>query len=367
MSETALNPNVDETRKNLSGVAFAAAQVTGFALALKRHNTVVLKPEPGWYTTFKDQLTFAQREADIWITKLGPAMFSKVPQSIIDYGNLFDAAMSEVVRILDGMDAVPTEDEKLALSQIFGLVLRELNAQKRTIAGVNGELKEFQGNMSGYRAAFDAARQAADKDRTGSKIKRDALSREIDTLRAEVTAASSKTMVSGIALGVSLFVLVAAIGFTIATGGAAAPLIVGAVALVGVGLGIAGLAVFSTEQSNRLASIQTKMAELDAADALMLALGQASAAIGTLVDQADEADRGLSTLFNTWATLGTKLNSVINRLNSTGDDENLKSDLVIYTRTAKKGWDDLTNYALILQRAGEGLKIIEQPQIRQAA
>src|SRR4051812_16719855 len=179
MSATDLNPNVEETKKNLTGVAFAAAQVTGFALTLKKHNTIALTPEPGWYTTFKFNLALAQREADVWMTQLSPMMFSKVPQSIIDYGNLFDAAMSEVGKILDGMGAVPTDDEKLALSQIFGAMLTELNTQKRTIGRVSGELKEFYGNVGGFRTGFDTAKQAADKDRTASKIKRDALAREI--------------------------------------------------------------------------------------------------------------------------------------------------------------------------------------------
>ncbi|MFL6846671.1 MAG: HBL/NHE enterotoxin family protein [Allosphingosinicella sp.] len=366
MSETDLNPNVEETKKNLTGIAFAAAQVTAFALAVKKHNTIVLKPEPAWYETFKLQLQLAQREADVWMTRLSPQMFSKVPQSIIDYGNLFDAAMAEVGRILEHMGSRPTDDEKEALTQIFAAMLAELNSQKRTIGRVNGELKEFYGNVSGYRKAFDTARQAANKDRTASQNKRDSLTREIETLKAEVQAASTKTMVSGIALGVSLFVLVAAIAFTIATAGAAAPLIVGAVALVGAGLGVAGMVVFTKQQNDRLSDIAKKMAELDAEDALILALGQAASAIGSLVDAADEALKGLGTLLNAWATLETKLDSVIKDVGD-ADKAKLRAMISVYSNKAKRSWEDLSNYALILQRAGEGVKIVEQTELRQAA
>jgi hypothetical protein len=118
-------------------------------------------------------------------------------------------------------------------------------------------------------------------------------------------------MASGIGLGVSLFVLVAAIGFTLATGGAAAP-------------------------------------------------------IGALVGQANEALKGLGTLLNTWATLETKLDSVIRNLNS-ADKAALQRLIRIYANTSKTAWDDLTNYALILQRAGEGTKIVEQNDFRHAA
>jgi hypothetical protein len=366
MSATDLNPNVEDTKRNLTGVAFAAAQVTGFALAVKKHNTATLVPEPEWYTMFKLKLALAQREADVWMTRLSPMMFSKVPQSIIDYGNLFDAAMSEVRRIVEGMGPRPTPDEREALSQIFGAMLTELNSQKRTIARVDGELKEFYANVSGFRTAFDTAQKAANKDKTASQIKRDALTREIATLQAEVRAASTKTMASGIALGVSLFVLVAAIGFTLATAGAAAPIVVGVVALIGVGLGIAGMAVFSKEQSDRLADIQKKMSELDTEDALIVALGQVATAIGALVDHADEAIKGLGTLLNTWATLETKLESVIKDVGS-ADQAKLRALISVYANKSKASWDDLTNYALILQRAGEGTKIIEQNEFRQAA
>ena len=366
MSVTELHPNVEETKENLKGVAFAVAQVSGFALALKKHNTIALKPEPAWYDTFKTKLALAQREADVWMTRLSPMMFSKVPQSIIDYGNLFHAAMKEVDRILEHMGSKPTDDEKEALSQIFTAMLTELNTQKRTIGRVNGELQEFYGNVSGYRTAFDTAKQSANKDKTASQIKRDALTREIETLKAEVKAASTKTMTSGIALGVSLFVLVAAIGFTIATAGAAAPLIVGAVALVGAGLGVAGMVVFTKEQNDKFAEIQKKMSELDAEDALILALGQVASAIGTLVEQADEALKGLGTLLNTWATLETKLESVIKDVGS-ADKAKLRALISVYVNKSKASWEDLTNYALILQRAGEGVKIVEQTELRQAA
>ncbi len=165
MSATELNPNVEETRNNLTGVAFAAAQVTGFALAVKKFNTVPLSPEPAWYGDFKLKLILAQKQADEWMTRLSPMMFSKVPQSIIDYGNLFDAAMSEVHRIVETMGPQPTLTEKQALSEIFGAMLGELNGQKRTIERVNGDLKEFYANVSGYRTAFDTAQQAASKDK----------------------------------------------------------------------------------------------------------------------------------------------------------------------------------------------------------
>ncbi len=366
MSATELNPNVEETKENLKGVAFAAAQVTAFALAVKKHNTIALKPEPDWYDVFKTKLAFAQREADVWMTRISPQMFSKVPQAIIDYGNLFDAAMAEVRRIVDGMGSKPTEDEKEALTQIFAAMLTELNTQKRTITRVYGELEEFYNNVSGYRKAFDTAKQAANKDRTASQIKRDSLTRDIETLKAEVKAASTKTMTSGIALGVSLFVLVAAIAFTIATAGAAAPLIVGAVALVGAGLGVAGMVVFTKEQNDRFAEMQRKMAELDAEDALILALGQVASAIGSLVEQADEALRGLGTLLNTWATLETKLESVVKDVGD-ADKAKLRAVISMYVNKSKASWEDLTNYALILQRAGEGVKIVEQTEFRQAA
>jgi len=368
MSETALSPNVEETRKNLTGVAFAAAQVTAFALAVKRHNVIPLTPEPDWYPRFKLDLALAQREADVWMTRLSPMMFSKVPQSIIDYGNLFDAAISEVRRILKAMGERqnPTSDERTALTHIFDALLEELNAQKSTITQVNTELTEFYGNVSGFQAAFKSATQAADKDQTDSRILRQQLQRDIDALHAQASAASTKTIASVIGLGVSLLVMVGAIGFALATGGAAVPVIVGVVAFIGVGAGIAGAVVFSKEQSAKLAEIQTKMAQLEAKDAMILALGQVSSAIGNLAERADEALKGLGTLFNTWATLEAKLNSVARNV-TLANRAQLQSAISLRSNASKTAWDDLTNYALILQRAGEGTKIVEQNDFSQAA
>jgi len=366
MAETELNPDVEQTKEKLTGVALAAAQVTGFALAVKKHNTIPLAKEPDWYGLFKVKLAIAQHHADDWMTRLSPMMFSKVPQSIIDYGNLFDAGMSEARKIVDNMGPSPTDGEKEALSQIFTAMLTELSTQKRTIQTVNADLKLFYASVSGDRTAFDTAKQAANKGKSDSQVKRESLAREIETLKAEIKAANTKTAASGIALGVSLFVLVAAIGFTIATAGAAAPLIVGAVALIGVGLGTAGMVVFTKEQSDKVADMQKKMAELDAEDALILALGQVESAVGALVGHADDALKGLGALLNTWATLETKLESVIGDVNK-ADTQKLKALISVYVNKSKKSWDDLSNYALVLQMAGEGTKIVEHTEFRQAA
>lgn len=368
MSATELNPDVQETRKNLTGVALASAQVTAFALAVQRHTVIPLEPEPDWYPRFKLDLALAQREADVWMTRLSPMMFSKVPQSIIDYGNLFDAAISEVMRVLAGMGDrdIPTPGERRVLTRIFGVLLDELKTQKGTIAQLATELGEFRRNVRGFRTAFETARQAADRDRTDSSILRQQLQRDIDSLQAQAAAASSKMTASVIGLGLSLLVLVGAIGFAIASGGAAVPVIVGVVAFIGVGAGIAGTVVFSREQSARLAEIQTKMAQLNAKDAIILALGQVASTIGRLTEQADKAIEGLGTLVNMWATLGTKLNSVINRVKS-ADTAEFTDTIEIFTNASKTAWDDLTSYALILQRAGEGTKIVEQNDFRQAA
>jgi len=366
MSDTILSPNIEETKQNLGAIAYGAAQVTGFALSIKKHHAIPLDPEPAWYSLFKLKLAIAQHDADEWLTVLSPAIFSQVPQSIIDYGNLFDAAMAEVSRIVEAMGTKATDDEKEALSQIFTVLMTDLNAQKRTIGRIQSELMQFYGSVGLTQNAFATAKKAADKESADSKAKRDALSREIETLRAEARAAGTKTMSSGIALGVSLFVLVAAVAFTVATAGAATPIVIGVVSLLGVGASVGGLVVFTKEQNEKLAEIQRKLSDLSSTDAMIIAIEQVSLAIDTLSQHADEAVEGLGTLLNVWATLSTKLESVISDVAS-ADKQKLTRLLAMFTNKSKVSWEQLTNYALALQRAGETLKVIEQPVIQKAA
>ncbi len=70
---------------------------------------------------------------------------------------------------------------------------------------------------------------------------------------------------------------------------------------------------------------------------MILALGQVASSIGFLVEQADEALKGLGTLLNTWATLETKLDSVIKNVDNGRQGEHRQVTISIFVNTSEDG------------------------------
>lgn len=359
-NDVSLEPTI--SKEQLTGVALAVAEVSGYALSVKKYNVLPLANSPAWYNQFKTDLATAQSNADYWLSDLSPKMFAQVPQSIIDYRYLFNAAMTEALAICDKMGTVPTAAEREALRQLFGAVRDELNARKTNVNNIQVDLKKFYEKINQDRNSFDTAKQKAESENAAVRTKIEAIDNEIATLRAEIKAANTKQAVSGIALGVSLFVLVCAIGVAFATAGAAAPLVVGAVAIVGAAAGTVGLVHYTGEINDKLRSLSAKLNELSAEQAMAVALNNLASSLKELTESADKAVKGLGVIMSSWETLKVKLEAAVGRVDS-ADKAALRSLIKTYVNTANSAWTDLADYAFILQKASQKPEVVETQAI----
>lgn len=358
MSAPTVSPETAKAKASLTDIFMKNGYITGYCLEVQKFQLTALPRETEWHKNFKSALATAQHHGSYWISELGPALFSEVPASIIDYGNLFTAASGEVDRILTGMGSQkPTPAEKEALHGIFSAILQELKEKQEKIKNLQERLKTFNQEMAGDYRAISTTRDAAVKETGLSKANQDAIEREIDSLKAEIKAANTKQAVSAIALGVSLFVLVAAIGFAFATAGATAPLVVGAVAIVGVAAGTTCLVVYTSEINDKIKAMQRKLGELSEEQRMVAALGMVSGSLDALAKDCDKAIDALADVLNRWAVLASKIESVINDINK-ADAATLRSLISTYMRTSCTSWGQLVDYATLLQRCAA------QPEIK---
>lgn len=359
MSETVFHPNQDATKASLTDMFMKNAAITGYALEVQKYHIIPLPKESLWYKDFQASLTTAQKNASYWITDLSPSLFSEVPQSIIDYGNLFNAATGEVQRILDDMGSrvLPTSSEREALHAIFSAMLDELRGKQTTIDHLKEDLKKFKKSLDVDFQAMKTAREAAVKECGLDKAAMEAIEREIEALKAEIKAANTKQAVSAIGLGVSLFVLVAAVGVAFATGGAAAPLVVGAVAIVGATAGTVGLIVYTGQINDKIKELQRKYSDLGDEQRQVAALGMVTGSLDNLTKDCEKAMTALGDVLKMWAVLEGKIQSVIKEIDK-ADAAKIRNMISIHLTASRQSWSQLIDYAILLQRCGA------QPEVK---
>ncbi len=352
MSRPEFSPDTDKTKVSMTAMFMKNAAITGYALEVQKFQISPLPRESAWYKNYKDALVTAQDHATSWVSDLSPRMFAEIPQSIIDYGNLFSAATGEARRILNDVlarkDTKVSASEREALLAIFGTMHSELGGKQVAIAALKAELTKFSKNLGGDRKAMTTAHAAAVKETGVNIAEMDAINRAMDSLKAEIGAANTKQAVSAIGLGVSLFVLVAAIGFAFATGGAAAPLVVGAIAIVGVAAGTVGLVVYTKEINDKIRELNKKFSELSDEQKQVTALGLVASSLKSLEEHCGKAIDALADTVKMWSTLEGKLKSVVTGIEK-ADASDVEATISLYMNTSCAAWQQLTEYATLLQ------------------
>src|ERR1041385_7602750 len=95
--------NTEAAKKTLTDQLDSLSVVTSYAHAIGNTyiNPVSSEPEP-WVTTLTQNLHVAKTHALDWIGNVGPLIGSRVPQSIINFNNVFLNATQQLLTIIPG-------------------------------------------------------------------------------------------------------------------------------------------------------------------------------------------------------------------------------------------------------------------------
>lgn len=349
---------VDETRKKMNDMFMSQARLTAYAHAITTFSFPELPGQEKWMTKFIADLGIAQENMTHWTDELGPAMFAEIPQSIISYGNLFSASTAQLRDIFKRMPnsiADANENDRRAVDALFSEIFEEVNEKVARVKELKNELDAFKRKVVADHRNFKQAQNEAKNASRITDAELDDIQRHIKELTLEIENASKVSMVSGIGVGVGLFVGIAALGLTIATGGLAAPIIL---ATAVVGLGYAGYKLVDSqmEQSAKQAELRKRWKALDAKKQQAVALATFGDSLQSLVDCCDDALKGLDAISNFWSTLGSKLGTLKSELTNAAKD---KAMIVrdVHLTSGQDAWRQLVDYATLLQRTADDIEV----------
>ncbi|MEA2488823.1 MAG: hypothetical protein QOH21_615, partial [Acidobacteriota bacterium] len=312
--EQDLSINVTVSKEVLAEQLDSLSIVTAYAHAIA--NTVinpVSSPPETWYGPLSDSLSCAKTHAQTWIAEIAPDIGSKIPQSIIDYDNTFTEAATRILRIIGTKDTL-SDAEKKQVIDLISDVLSEVEDQKSEIKRVSDKVLKLSNDFAcDYKALAEGSNSAAV---AVDLAKSDQLEIEnkIQELQTKLDDARSKVTISGIGLGLSIFIAVAGFALAVATGGAAAPLVVGAIGLIGTGVAATFTGIFTAEISSLISQIAERQTALTNKKRQVTALSGLLDTVTKLKTHNEAAKQALTSVSTMWNTLGLKLDAVLKNL-----------------------------------------------------
>ena len=355
---SSLAPALDTSQASMTSHLNVTSAITSYCHALL--NTTLrpaTSPPEDWFTQFSSRLAVAQQHGQNWITNLGPAISSQVPQTIIDYGDTFSAATGDILGILQASGNNPSPDQVKQIHQLIGALLTELGAQKKTILDLQGQLRTFASDLiSDHKNLLDGANDAQ-KEIGADEAMVAEIKSQINLVQVQIQQDSQAALESQVGLGIAIFVTIVAIAIAVGTGGAAAPLVAMGIGVLGVGGAIAGTIIFSEKVKQDIAKLHKLQSQLSDEQAQVTALDAITTSVEGLASQNEAAQRALSSVLELWQTLEDKLQAVITDLEKADKDKFVPILQALDIQTAQTQWAQLVDFATKMQQAAATVSV----------
>lgn len=360
-STPAVTPSGD-TQTHLTSATNAIALVTAYANAIANIVlTANTDPPEAWFAPLDTALTSAQTHVTSWVDTLGPALSAKVPQTIIDYGNLFSAASSDILSVLQASNYNPDSAGRQEILGDLSAMLGFVSTQIQTITDLQTELKTFQDNLlADHKAlALGAAGAQAQLDLDNTTIAN--IQAQIATITADLNTATQNATMSDIGIGLGIFIALVAVVAIVATGGAALPCLVAGVAVIGIGAGITESVINTPQIAEDQAKLTALNAELTTDQQQATALQAILNTTQTIVTANTAASAALDNIVTVWEDLLTKTTSVQTALqaaDAAADGATFGAFAVkLYTKDAVTSWSELVAWCTNMQTALLGITV----------
>jgi len=332
--------------------------VTSYAHALG--NTIinpVSTPPESWFGPLNTNLQEAKAHALTWISDIAPKVGSEIPQTIINYNNMFMAASDEILGII-GNKPTLTNDEKKLVIEMIEAVLGTLKEQKGKVDDIKDKIVTLSQHFAADHDKLVNGKDSAAVAVGLAQQEQLAIENKIAELQTELADARSKVTVSGIGLGASIFLAVAAFALAVATGGAGTALIVaGAVGVIGVGTAATFTGIFTAQISRLIEEIAEKQRALEDKKKQVTALKGLEQTMKTLQANNEDAKVALTNISTMWTTLDGKLGEVLKNLKAAQGDAIGVAVRRMNLNTARKNWKDTADWAQKIQDLASGTKV----------
>lgn len=356
--------NTEAAQQSMADQLDALSIVTAYSHAIgNTHINPVTTPAEPWYQPLNENLQEAKTHALTWIRDIAPKIGSEIPQTIINYNNIFTAASDELLRII-GDKKTLTNDEKNAVIELIEATLETLNVQKSKVDGVQAQIVTLSNQFAADHEKLVSGKDSAAKAVQLADEERQRIENKIAELQTDLADARQKVTVSGIGLGLGIFLAVAAFALAVATGGAGL-IVAGAVGVVGVGVAATYTGIYTAKIGRLMEEIAQRQAALEDKKKQITALKGLLQTMDSLRVHNEAAKVALTNVSTMWNTLGGKLESVLRDLKAAQGDTIGTAVRRMNLNSARKNWKDTAEWAQKIQDLASGTKV--QPPLQHRA
>lgn len=324
----------------------ASAQAsTSAALVVQNYAaTVLTQPDlslPDVLPNLPAHQQAARTHATNWRDTVQPQMI-KTNTDIVDFANSFDSYYNPLMQLAVKIQQNPKDGPSIATFASGVAQLQALVAAKQTsTTTVVNSLGSFQTDLAADARAFGADFNTAEATLAGKDGQIAALGNQIDAIHTAMD--KDLAMIAGGSVAAVVGGLMIAVGVLaeIETAGASTALVLGGLAVLGTGAGVAiAGGVDFAKQSSALGTAITTKTNLQQQYA---ATKQVNNIVQSLSTQAAAAVTAVGSLMTGWQTLGQEFVEFQGALSSA--TPNLGFFLIAQLNTAKADWDDVAAQA----------------------
>ena len=358
--------NTEVAKEGLAEQLDALSIVTAYSHAIA--NTVinpVSTPAESWYAPLNADLNDAKGHALIWIRDIAPKIGSEIPQTIINYNNIFTAASDELLRII-GTKTSLSDGERKQVIELIEVTLESLNEQKSKVDAVKTQIITLSNHFAADHDKLVNGKNSAAQAVKLAESERQTIENKIAELQTDLADARQKVTVSGIGLGLSIFLAVAAFALAVATAGAATALIVaGAVGVVGVGVAATFTGIYTAKIGKLMEEIAERQRALEDKKKQVTALKGLVDTMSKLQGHNESAKLALTNVSTMWSTLGGKLEAVLSSLKNAQGEKASATIRRMNINSARGSWKETADWAQKIQDLASGTKV--QPVLQHRA
>jgi|GEM_PF-2420734 len=357
----------DDVLQGLADAFNASNAVLAYTHGINSTNLPVVPDQPGWYNAFTERFSDAKRNALLWQNSISPRL-TAIPQTIVDYGGLFNSQYDTIIASLDVLIANPGDaGVRRTLASTFTNMLRNVRGQKGLVTQFSADLHGFTELLQGDEAAMARAVDDAMRSIGEGRHRIEELREAVANLRRAVDQANTMITAGAITTGVSIFV--GAVGGVLTAAFGPVGLLVVGLGVLGVVAGAATMIAGMVLVRKRQAEMDLKNAELDTAQRRVGALVVLNDILVGLIELSKKAQATLGAIAEAWSLLEQDIAAVVAELEKAegslaGDDYKAMRGAM---EDAKREWDNLVDYAEKFTKVVVVVEAAEPVIIRAAA
>lgn len=302
-----LSPNTGAITSQVTSDYRVNNYLMAWAHTLLNTNLFPVDPKPSWFDDVATELAATKQITRQWLHEDFPKIAAKLPQVLIEYANLFDSAVNELLPLVAWSN--PQGDDRETVADILGTLYTAADARRAQaltwqtkVTAFTTAVKKSSADMAGKAKKVRETISGADKELLALQGRIAELQRRLGITTTEAKNSMTGAAMTGATISMTM------LAFTV--GAASFPVFGLAGAIIGIGLKAADEAAKSKEVLALVREIGELQVKLSAQQFQLAALESIATSLENLSDVCSEALTCMDGTLHHWDDIANNVAAV---------------------------------------------------------